>query len=107
MNRLRNAQKDAISRILLITLPCLLGGCGTLCTAAISECGKLEPYSGTRASAQGHATQLDLPFSFIADTVLLPITVPKALIEAIQTNDGAPPSSDAGKAKAPPPEKAP
>jgi uncharacterized protein YceK len=29
-------------------------------------------YSGTRAAAGGHATQLDIPFSFMADTLLLP-----------------------------------
>jgi uncharacterized protein YceK len=62
-------------------IPTFLSGCGTLCTAFDDQCEKLEPYSGVRAAWGGHATQLDVPFSFVADTVILPITVPKWLIE--------------------------
>ena len=66
----------------MLVLALIVSGCGTLCTATESHCGKLAPFSGTRAAAQGHGTQLDVPFSFIADVILLPITIPKALIEA-------------------------
>ena len=54
-------------------------GCGTLCSAVDSGCGELTPYSGTQASANGHGTQMDVPLSIVADTLLLPITIPKAL----------------------------
>ena len=69
-------------RNMMLALACwLLASCGTLCTAVEDGrgCAKLAPYSGTKASAQGHATQLDVPFSFLADTLLLPITLLKAL----------------------------
>jgi uncharacterized protein YceK len=63
----------------------LLGAssCGTICTVVAKDCGPFGPYSGTRASAQGHATQLDVPLSFIADTALLPVSVPVAVMRAI------------------------
>lgn len=69
--------------MMLVPACWLLAGCGTLCTAVEDGrgCAKLAPYSGTKASAQGHATQLDVPFSFLADTLLLPITLPKALLK--------------------------
>jgi uncharacterized protein YceK len=63
------------------------GGCGTLCTMFDPQCGKWEPYSGVVASAQGHATQIDIPFSFVLDTVCLPITIPKYLIERAQEGE--------------------
>lgn len=34
-------------------------------------------YAGTRASLYGHATQLDVPFSLVLDTVVLPYTIPR------------------------------
>jgi uncharacterized protein YceK len=56
-------------------------GCGTLGTMFDPQCGKWEPYSGVAASAGGHATQIDIPFSFGLDTACLPITIPKHFIE--------------------------
>ena len=50
-------------------------GCGTLNTTADPN-SKFGIYSGTKASAEGNATQWDVPFSLVADTILLPITIP-------------------------------
>lgn len=52
-----------------------------MCTAIEDGkgCAKFGPYSGTKAAAQGHGTQLDVPFSIVADTLLLPISIPRAL----------------------------
>ena len=79
--------------ILVLAIP-FFASCGTLCTAIDDGkgCPKLAPYSGTRASAQGHSTQLDVPLSFIADTLLLPITIPKMLLDS-QHPDKSPDSS--------------
>lgn len=71
---------------LALVVSCLtvaISGCGTLCTAIDDHCGKLEPFSGTRASANGHATQIDVPMSLALDILLLPVTIPKAIIEQI------------------------
>ncbi len=70
---------------LALVVSCLtvaMSGCGTLCTAFVDQCGKLEPFSGTRASAGPH-TLLDLPMSLALDILLLPVTIPKAIIEQI------------------------
>jgi len=40
---------------------------------------KNQIYAGTRASAQGHGTQIDVPFSLIVDTVILPYTIPRTI----------------------------
>ena len=66
----------------LIALPCLLAlsGCGTLCTITEPQCAPFGPYSGTRASAGGHGTQIDVPFSFVFDTILLPVSIPAAAV---------------------------
>lgn len=67
----------------------LLTGCGTMCTAMEDGkgCAKLAPYSGTKAAAQGHGTQWDIPFSLVADTLLLPITIPKAILDSASTKE--------------------
>ena len=59
-----------------------LSGCGTLASAPHSGFG---PYSGTRAILQALGSGplepahllllLDLPFSFVADTLLLPVGI--------------------------------
>ena len=55
-----------------------LGGCATAFTLGEDDY-KSKVYSGTRAHIEGqcaHGSRVDMPFSIIADTVLLPITVP-------------------------------
>jgi len=77
-------------KLYLIALSLLsvnLCACGTTCTAFDKNCGKLYPYSGTVASAQGHSTQLDVPFSIVADTLLLPYAIPKVIVESINQKD--------------------
>jgi uncharacterized protein YceK len=67
----------------LLSIVCS-AGCGTLVTAVEDDKGdhwRFGPYSGTRISAGGHSTQIDLPFSLIADTMFLPITIPKYFID--------------------------
>lgn len=81
----------------------LLSGCGTICTAVEDGkgCAKLAPYSGTRASAQGHATQWDVPLSLLGDTLLLPITIPKMLFGSSADEDAknsAPPQPKPNRA---------
>src|SRR5262249_50423761 len=63
-------------------------GCGTLGTMLDPEFDKWEPYSGVVASANGHATQIDVPFSFVLATACLPITIPKRLIEGAREGEG-------------------
>lgn len=60
-----------------------LSGCGTLLSLGLGDCS---PYSGVRADAEmmsepgpdgtalAAAGIIDLPFSLVADTVLLPVT---------------------------------
>jgi len=37
-------------------------------------------YAGTRAAAYGsHGTQIDVPFSLVTDTVVLPYTIPRTI----------------------------
>jgi uncharacterized protein YceK len=77
-----NFNRFAVFIVMASIAVLLFYGYGTICTAVDGHCGKLEPFSGTRAAAQEHGTQLDVPFSLIADVVLLPLTLPKALVEA-------------------------
>lgn len=64
------------SRLLLCAMLFVNVSCGTICTISEPECSAFGPYSGVRASAQGHSTQLDVPFSFVLDTLLLPASIP-------------------------------
>jgi len=63
-------------RVFLSALLLSTASCGTICTMTDPQCGPFGPYSGTRASMQGHATQLDVPFSVVLDTLLLPVSIP-------------------------------
>jgi len=87
---MRTWRHAALTMLVLST-----AGCGTLGTMFDSKCGKWEPYSGVVASAGGHMTQIDIPFSFCLDTACLPITIPKYFIE--QAHQGK-------KTNAPPPQ---
>jgi|GEM_PF-6177601 len=74
----------------ILLLSGALSGCGTIATAFCDSCGKLAPYSGTRMMATGHSTQIDVPFSLVLDTVLLPLTIPKTIVENIAGLDNEP-----------------
>lgn len=56
-----------------------LSGCGTIVTLSDSKTWPNQIYAGTRASARGHATQPDIPFSLVADTLILPYTIPRTI----------------------------
>jgi uncharacterized protein YceK len=66
----------------IIVLSFLLGiisGCGTLVNIAEEE-PKNKIYVGTRASLGNiHGGVIDVPFSFVLDTVLLPYTIPVSI----------------------------
>ena len=73
----------------LLVFSMTLGGCGTMITAFGSNTMPFEPYSGLKADGGPCANILDMPFSFALDTVVLPITVPKYLIEQRHGNNEA------------------
>ena len=64
-----------------LALP-LLAGCGTLANTFEEET-RNKVYAGVRADfgewTFAHGGFLDLPFSFVLDTVLLPYTIPKTI----------------------------
>lgn len=78
-------------------------GCGTLGTMFDPKCARWEPYSGVAASANGHMTQIDIPFSFGLDTVCLPITIPKHFIERAHQGKNTSAPSPQSPAAAPTP----
>ncbi len=62
----------------------LLTACGTIATLGEDET-RNKIYSGTLRQVElkcAHGTCLDLPFSFVADTVLLPVTIPWTILNA-------------------------
>lgn len=64
--------------LLFSALPVLITGCTTLITLSEAET-KNKIYSGTIRQADlkcGHGTCFDFPFLLIADTALLPVTIP-------------------------------
>ncbi len=54
-------------------------GCGTLFTLTHNKQWPNQIYAGTRAAAAGHSTQIDIPFSLVADTMVLPYTIPRTI----------------------------
>ena len=63
-------------------------GCAT--TVALQEDGKNQIYSGTIKHFElgcAHAVCLDFPFSLIADTVILPYTIPRTIYNYSKGND--------------------
>jgi uncharacterized protein YceK len=74
-----------ITRLFIFAILFILIGCGTFGTVIIEdnkECKSLI-YSGTRAMSQGNPHSMffiDIPFSFVADTILLPYTIPATLL---------------------------
>lgn len=85
------------SMTLLACLALALSGCATTITVFEEDPDNLV-YSGTRRDLDGwaflHGGFLDLPFSFVFDTILLPYTVPRTIWnhatdgEAVSERDG-------------------
>ena len=71
-------------KLLLILSACLCSGCGTIVTLSHNQEWPNQIYAGTRASANGHVTQIDVPFSLIADTLVLPYTIPRTIYNLSQ-----------------------
>ena len=83
-------------RLLALLLPLLLQGCASLIATVDNKPGD-KVYAGTRFDAEliceigaspagilGLFSLADLPFSLALDTVLLPYTVPDALIQRLR-----------------------
>ena len=71
-----------LKMILVSFIPILLMGCTTAITLS-EPTTKNKVYSGTGRQIYlgcAHGTCLDFPFSLLADTVLLPITIPWTLV---------------------------
>ncbi len=55
-------------------------GCGTLVTLSDNKSFPNQIYAGTRAMLFGRGcTQIDVPFSIVADTIVLPYTIPRTV----------------------------
>ena len=70
----------------------LLSGCGTILTLSESET-KNKVYSGTIRHLElkcAHAVCLDFPLSLVADTVVLPVTIPWSLINLVKSSSNKP-----------------
>jgi uncharacterized protein YceK len=80
-------RRPLLASLALLAAALLPAGCGTMLGSGFD--GKLSPYNGTAvdfAFAWGSRdpglkalAALDLPFSLIADTLLLPVSVPMSL----------------------------
>jgi uncharacterized protein YceK len=81
-------------RFALISMAVAVGaaGCGTMSALDTNKQWPDQVYAGTRAAAGGHATQWDVPLSLVADTVVLPYTIPRTL----QNQKSAPSTRPAG-----------
>lgn len=69
--------KNILYQIIIVVFLCQ--GCGTLVALSDNKQWPNQIYAGTRASYQGFHTQLDVPFSCIMDTVVLPYTIPRTI----------------------------
>lgn len=78
-------------RAALATCALALSGCGTLANTFEEE-PKNKIYVGVRQDLTGwtfaHGGFIDLPFSFVADTILLPYTIPKTIANYAADEDG-------------------
>lgn len=63
----------------LFAVSLFAAGCGTMSALGDDQAWPNQVYAGTRAAAGGHATQWDVPFSLVADTILLPYTIPRTI----------------------------
>lgn len=66
--------------VALIVIACLLSGCGSIVSRTIPGQGKGNQYYpgvqwAVRDSAWRYVTILDLPFSLVFDTLLLPVDI--------------------------------
>ena len=83
------------------TLALALSGCATSVTVFEEDSDNLV-YSGARRDLDGwafaHGGFIDLPFSFVFDTVLLPYTIPRTIWKHAKAEE-AEPGEDGGGVK--------
>jgi uncharacterized protein YceK len=75
-----------IAAVLAIVAAVAVSGCATIGTLSEEET-KNKIYSGTIRHAElkcAHAVCLDFPFSLVADTFLLPISVPWSIVNFVR-----------------------
>lgn len=71
--------KSACAVFSLLALLGGLPGCGTIVALSDNRQWPNQIYAVTRASFEGHGTQLDVPLSLVADTIVLPYTIPRTM----------------------------
>lgn len=82
---------------IIIILALVASSCTTIGTLTEPET-KNKIYSGTIRQAElkcAHGTCIDFPFSFAADTLLLPVTIPWTLVNHSKSSSGG--ETDANK----------
>ena len=94
-----------IHKLLLAgALALVLSGCATTITVFDENPDNLI-YSGTRRDLDGwtfaHGGFLDLPFSFVFDTILLPYTIPRTIWNYATDEEAADDRGGAGEDEAP------
>jgi uncharacterized protein YceK len=86
---------------LIATSVCLLGMCGCASIITLGEPKtKNKVFSGTIRHIElkcGHAVCLDMPFSLVADTVLLPVTIPWTAYNFAEVDENQPPTEQNGR----------
>jgi uncharacterized protein YceK len=90
--------KNLVSILLVLTIGSL-AGCTTLSTLGEEEHNN-KIYSGTIRQVElgcGHGVCIDFPFSLVADTVLLPVTIPWSIYNT--STDSAKKSKDSEELK--------
>ncbi len=71
--------KLTLWNLALVIVLCCTTGCGTVHTLGNNATWPNQVYAGMRAAAGGFLTQLDVPFSLVADTLVLPYTIPRTV----------------------------
>ena len=75
---------------LLILLGCIFfAGCSTIVCLGDNKGTPNQIFAGTREDLNPH-TIYDLPFSLVADTIVLPYTIPRTIYNRHHANDRSP-----------------
>jgi uncharacterized protein YceK len=93
----QHGQRVIATLIALLTL----SGCVTIGTLAESET-KNKIFSGTIRHIDlkcAHAVCLDMPFSLVADAVIIPVTIPWTAYNFIKSDENQEPSENGGREK--------
>src|SRR5207253_1191719 len=78
---------------ILASLLLLSTGCGTTVALRDNDRFPNQIYAGTRCSLHGACCAVgDVPFSMVADTIVLPYTIPRTAINLAMAHDQKPPA---------------